>query len=52
MKYVRIPGFYPINWWVWNRNDHGRPWSPEECNGPLWRQRLRMLRSHRKFLRW
>jgi len=49
MKYVRIPGFLPINWYAWHGvDDHGNRWMPKRR---LWRYRLVILRNHRRFAR-
>ena len=44
--YVRIPGFYPLNGYIWTGQDEaGR----DNTNGtPLWRIRLWMLVLHAK----
>ena len=49
VKLVHIPGFRPMNAYMWRgRDEHGR----DNTNGrSLTLRRLRMLRNHRRFLR-
>lgn len=47
MKQIRIPGFYPLNWYVWKGEDaHGHKWR----TGLAIRYRFRMLVNHARFL--